>query len=79
MKLIIEHQKTKRAINGPFTFSCARIDLERLKLIINQKLSEDFTYGYIFVDEQITKPEEGDFDLIKRQRPIPNTPPVSWD
>ena len=79
MKIIIEHRKTKRELNGAFALCCGKKELEQLKSIIEQKLDEEFTYGWIYVDEQITSPDESDFDIIKRQKQISNTAPVSWD
>jgi hypothetical protein len=73
MKIIIEHKKTKREINGAFAFCCDKKDLEQLKQIIDQKLKEDFIYGWIGVDEQIDDMEENDFVIIKRQKSIANS------
>jgi len=78
MKLIIEHRKTKREINGAFSICCGKNELQHLKTIIESKLENDFAYGCINIDEFVNQPE-GDFDIIKRQKSIPNTEPVSWD
>lgn len=79
MKIIIEHRKTKRELNGAFALCCGKNELEQLKSIIEQKLNEEFTYGWIYIDEEIINPDESDFDIIKRQKKIANTIPVSWD
>ena len=79
MKLIIEHRKTKREINGAFAICCSKNELQQLKSIIEAKLESDFAYGWINIDEFITQPDNSEFDIIKRQKSIPNTEPVSWD
>jgi len=79
MKLIIEHRKTKREINGAFAICCGKNELQQLKEIIQTKLEDDFAYGWINIDEFITQPDNSEFDIIKRQKSIPNTEPVSWD
>lgn len=79
MKLIIEHRKSKRTIDGAFAICCGRNELEELKSIIDQKLSNDFIFGWIYFDEYIKSPVESDFDLIKRQKQIVDTTPISWD
>lgn len=79
MKLIIEHLKTKREVSGAFALCCGKEELEQLKSIIDQKLNEDFSYGWIYFDEQITSLDESDFHIIKRQKQNANTTPISWD
>ena len=79
MKVIIEHRKTKREVNGAFAICCGKSELQQLKAIIDSKLENDFCYGWISIDEFITQPEDSEFDIIKRQKSIPNTEPVSWD
>lgn len=78
MKIIIEHRKTKREVNGAFSFCLSKEDLKNLKSIIDEKLETDFQYGWIRVDELITD-TESDFDILKRQKCLVNTPPVNWD
>jgi len=79
MKIIIEHGKTKRAIYGAFSFCCSNSELKQLKEIIDSKLNSDFSYGWINVDEFVEQHEDSEFELIKRQKQIPNTEPISWD
>ena len=79
MDIIIEHKKTKRQIKGAFTFCCGREELKQLKSIIDEKLTSDFHYGWIHVDETTESETESDFYLIKRQKGIPNSAPVNWD
>lgn len=79
MKIIIEHRKTKRIIDGPFSLCCGRNELIELKSILDEKLSNDFIFGWIYFDEYIKSPVESEFDLIKRQKTLSDTLPVSWD
>ena len=79
MKIIIEHRKTKREVNGAFALCCGKSELQQLKAVIDSKLENDFYYGWIHFDEFVNYPEEPEFDIIKRQKQIPNTEPVSWD
>jgi hypothetical protein len=78
MKLIIEHSNTKRQIKGPFALCGSKKDLEQLKEIIENKLNDDFEYGWINVDE-IINPDESNFSTIKRQIQKTSTKPISWD
>jgi len=79
MEITIAHKKTKREINGAFAIFCSKIDLKYLKLIIDDAIESNFSYGWINFDEFVTQPEGSDFDIIKRQKSIADTEPVSWD
>jgi hypothetical protein len=79
MKIIIEHRKTKREINGAFSFYINKKDLIQLKEIIEKELSVDFYGGWINVDEEVILPSNEDFTIIKRQKSITNTSPTCWD
>ena len=80
MKLIIEHSKTKREINGPFSLCCDKDTLQKLKDIIEAKLSDEdtFNFGWIQFNEKIHDSDSG-FITIRKQDQIANTVPVKWN
>jgi len=79
MKLIIEHRKTKREINGAFAICLGINELQQLKSIIDSAIEKEHVYGWLYVDEAVQQPAESDYDIIKRQKLIANTGPISWD
>lgn len=80
MKIIIEHRKTKREINGAFNFYMLRKDMIKLKYFLESKLSDqNFYSGWFNFPNEIKTGEMSDFDLLEIQKSIPNTPPTSWD
>lgn len=79
MRLIIEHKKTKREINGAFSICIGKKELQFLKAIFDNNLESDFTYGWINIDEVIEQPKDSYFNVIRRQKQISDTEPVSWD
>ena len=81
MKLIIEHKHTKREINGPFALCCSKDDLIYLHSIIESKLEQNFSYGWIRFDVYTPQPDDSGFEvmILKRQKTKANTEPVNWD
>ncbi len=67
MKVIIEHSKTKREINGSFNICGSR---EQLRSVARQILdcldAHPFSYGWIQIHSDY-------------QRSVPDTPPLHWD
>ena len=83
MNITISHSKTKRMVNNAFAICAAKEDLLKIKSAIDSALNnENFSYGWIYVDEKVN-PSESDkdssFDLIARQKVISSTPPSNWD
>jgi hypothetical protein len=67
MKIVIEHGKTKRRIDGPWNICGSREDLESLVSQLQRRLSGDpFHYGWVRIED---KPYYG----------LAETPPVPWD
>ena len=79
MKIIIDHKKTRREINGAFAFCCGKSELQQLKAIIEAKLESDFHFGWLNVNERQNQPDDADFDIVLMQKTIPNTKPFSWE
>lgn len=65
MEVVISHNRTKRAINGSFNICLSKEDAETIVKILNEKLSTEFYYGWIKIEDH--QPE------------LTNTPPVEWD
>lgn len=63
MKLIIEHGKTKREINGPYNVCGSRDDLTRLSEAIRCFLKEEAAYGWV----EVTEPNPS----TTNQKPVP--------
>lgn len=65
MKIIIEHSKTKRELNGSFNICGSGTDLKKLANQILSEVNEKFIYGWVRICEE--------------QESIANTPPEEWD
>lgn len=75
MKLVIEHGKTKREIEGSFNLMATRADLEKLIRIIKIQLAlKEEENGYPFTHGWLQIP-----DVSIVQPSIINTPPKKWD
>ena len=53
MKIIIEHGKTKRIIDGPFNICIGIKELNELKNIIDTTLEGNFNYGWINIEDSM--------------------------
>ncbi len=70
MKLIIEHSKTKRKVDGALNICGKGVDLLWLAKVIRNKVKKNKNYyGWITIPAQ--RPDE--------QHSIANTPPTTWD
>lgn len=65
MKVIIEHNKTKRKIEGPFNICGSRQDLERIANTINEVFKDGTVYGWVKIHDEYDS--------------IPNTEPIGWE
>lgn len=68
MEVIIDHDKTKREIRGPFNICGSKEDLELIARTILARI-EDRGYFYGWVDILVTN----------KQEHFANTIPESWD
>lgn len=76
MKIVIEHGKIKRSINGPFAICLGSNELRELKKVIDKAVQDGLHYGWINIDESDSG---GLFEVITRQKPIANTEPTDWN
>lgn len=66
MKLIINHGKVKRQINGPYSICGSKHDFQVLYKAIRRAIDgEDFCFGW--------------FDVVDYLPCTPNTKPMNWE
>lgn len=66
MKIIIEHSRTKREINGPFSLCGTQEDLQSVAEQILAAIKEDFHFGWVKIHPE-------------RHTHLADTPPEQWD
>lgn len=79
MKLIINHRRLKRVVNGAFSICCDLQTLEQLKEVIDKKIEQKHIYGWINFNEFELQPETSDHDIIKVTKCVKNSNPIGWN